>query len=1218
MTTSPAAAPFSAAPTGGGPARRLVLFGPMRFEHDGLADRIPSGDAQRLLSYLALHPRAAHRREALAELLWPDAGRRGRRNLTDNLYRIRRRLGDGWLQIDSDALRCAPSLTVDVWDFDELVASARISDLQAAIDLYTGELVPGVYDEWAVEHRAARQQAYASALRRLIVERERAGDLTGALTRAEQLLASEPLDEPTHQIRLRLLGRLGRYAAVVEHYEQLCRLLDEQLGVRPQPTTTEMVDQLASERSAAPASADELPFIGRAEERARSLDAVESMFEGRGAILCVEGVAGIGKSRLLDEIIRSARWRGAVVLGAGVPEVPESSPMAPIARALAPVLAGSRRFAIEATLEASMRRELGEIHPDWLAVGEPQPQSRDSVGRLEQSLRALGAAVAGVGKVVVAIDDLQWASAATWNALAALADGLVTNGALVVAAYRRPDVERTAGWSVLTGWDRRGVAHFVSLTPFEARDIAELLGGVEDVEPHEVLAVTGGVPFYVVEWSSTRHEHDRGADGAARLRQRIAELDPTSRSVLAAAAVLGSEIDFREWMATADASAAELATVADLLIASRWVVTTASGHAFTHDLIRGAVYEQIPENDRKRFHRRAADTVACHDPGNAPARAYHLDRAGRRRDAAAMYRRAAASHRAASAFHDAIEAWSRAFELVGAARPTERLTIALDLAEVCEIVGEHELQRPILDEASAIARSLEDDPALLRALLLAGGMAARTAEVHLAEKLLDEARDLATRLGDQRRLADAIYRRADLLAQLGQWPEAREQFVAAYELVGASDDLWLRGRVLRGLAISEVRTGRPSDATSWLEIALHEQRAAGDRMNELVTSTNLLAAYYELGSFDELVRTAEQCLPLARSFGDPVSVGIVRHHIGLAALGVGDRVRARREMVAAREAFGAAGRRRLVALSANTLGLVAEDDGDHVEAIELYSEAISIAESVEAEIEIAYASHDLGALLFESGRSDAAAPLLRRSIEAWRRAGHPLMQAKSEAYLGLCLVTPDGGQRGRADAGRDGDREVAAIVEDGLQLWRAKVAQGECPQIWMWALARLLEAVDRQSEAFEVLTTARDELLRQARSISDPVQRKRFFEDVPRNRAIIARYDELRRSAATTVRLARADAPLGRTLRDQELIQIVWTPSAPDDDAIDDPVERRRHRLGRLLSEANRCGAAPTDDDLATALGVSRRTILRDMAAIGQRDDRPTTRRRARSPHTSS
>ena len=81
-------------------------------------------------------------------------------------------------------------------------------------------------------------------------------------------------------------------------------------------------------------------------------------------------------------------------------------------------------------------------------------------------------------------------------------------------------------------------------------------------------------------------------------------------------------------------------------------------------------------------------------------------------------------------------------------------------------------------------------------------------------------------------------------------------------------------------------------------------------------------------------------------------------------------------------------------------------------------------------------------------------------------------------------------------------------------------------------------------------------------------------------------------------------------MRDGEHVSVQWTVSAPEDDTIGDKAARRRYQLKRLLKEAERQNAAPTDDDLAKILGVSRRTILRDMQVLAQDIPRLPTRKR--------
>jgi tetratricopeptide (TPR) repeat protein len=94
-----------------------------------------------------------------------------------------------------------------------------------------------------------------------------------------------------------------------------------------------------------------------------------------------------------------------------------------------------------------------------------------------------------------------------------------------------------------------------------------------------------------------------------------------------------------------------------------------------------------------------------------------------------------------------------------------------------------------------------------------------------------------------------------------------------------------------------------------------------------------------------------------------------------------------------------------------------------------------------------------------------------------------------------------------------------------------------------------------------------------------------------------------------TIRLPRAGVPLGRPLREDEWVTVTWTVAAPEDQALAGKVTRRHHRLLRLLDEARAQGAAPTQQHLAEAVGVSRRTIERDMAFLRQQtQELPPTR----------
>jgi DNA-binding SARP family transcriptional activator/tetratricopeptide (TPR) repeat protein len=1187
-------------------ARCVHLFGAMRCEDVGGTVLIPPGDSQRLVGYLALHRGGVHRREVVADALWPEHGVRGRRTLTDALYRFRRRVGDQWLDVTSDTVVLAPDVDVDVAAFDRAIADGADDDmLDEAVALHDAGLLPGVYDDWAIAEGTHRARSLTDALKRRAARRERNGDLGGALVDVRRQLSIEPLDEPAHEVYLRLLGKQRRHAEALAHFAELRRLLADELDSEPMPSTCALATQLERERPSIDAvEARTGPLIGRTEELGELLGAIDAMFalppEHRGAVVCIEGVAGIGKTRLAAEAVRSARWRGATVLTGQARQVPGSGSLAPLARVMAPLLSGPRRLQIEVDLEPALVWVLGHLDPDGAPASVPTPAGNQALA-IDHALRALGAVVARLEPTVLVLDDVHWAGPGTWDAIASFVAGFVAHGGLVVVAYRRAEIEHSPGWSILQRWAGEHRVSAIELGPLDATSVAAMArhaGGELDV----LLAATGGVPFYIEQWDELA-ERDRPSSATDLVVRRFEGLEPSAQRALEAASVLGDVIELRVWLALTKLRAVEIAPIVDRLVVDRWIEPASAGYAFTHDLIRTIVAGRLRADVQQRLHRDAARAIAERDPTRTHALAYHLDRAGEIDEAIGMYRSAGAASVERLAFRDGVAAWSRALELMDDAATDERLVVLLDVARAREVLGEHlEQQRTDLEECVDLARRLDDHEALLTALLIWSMAATRIGDTDNADRMIAEARDLADELGDTVGLARAACLRGEWFANLGRWPDALAQFTLAHDLVDndRDDHQQIRARVLRGLSASCLRMARPLDALGWLEQASSLYDATGDRVSELATVEHFLAVYYELGWLGRLIETVEAALPLARTVGNDVNVAVLLHALGVAKLSTGDRHAADEHLAAGQAAFERAGRSRNVALSIATRGLVAFDDGDDARAESLFREAIDLADELGASTEVGYASHDLGRLLIEAGRPSEALAPLRRSIDVWRSIDNALMVKTSEAYLALALDALGGH--------RDDVRKLAAT---GLAHFRGGSWLGEHPEVWLWALTRVLESVGEVESATETLRAAYDETLRQAATFDDAVQRRGFLERVPVHRAIVEAMDRAIGSDATTVvRLAHVDAPLGRALQPGEWVAVRWTVHAPDDELVADGGARRRHRLRRLLAEAESASAVPTDDDLAAALGVSRRTVLRDIDHLRANDEHPTTRRR--------
>lgn len=1189
--------------------RRVFLLGALRLDDARGPRSLTSGKAVTLFSYLLLYPRVPHQREALAELLSPDAPvERVHRNFSNTLYRLRRTLGEGWLELGAGTVtvRAGPDLWVDVWEFEQLATSAVDADLERAVELYAGELVPEIYDEWILGRRELCRQQFVAALETLAAHKEAEGDLKAALMHTRRLLTADPLHEPAHHTYLRLLGRLQRYGEALAHYDYLCRLLRTELDAEPLTETRALARAIEDERrvaSAAPQLHQErMPFVGRSAERALGVAAVEGVLAGRGGILAIQGEAGIGKSRLAREIAASARWRGVTVLSAAASETPAASPFQPLADALGSLLDGPRSQQLEALLPAGTLAALAPIHPQWRerggGDGAPLEQAHS---RFFSALHPFGETLARLTPLLLLLDDLQWADPALCTSLAALAPALAQHGALVLVAVRRPEGEATPVGEMLRAWDRAGRLKTIVLAPLDVEQVAELVSSRADADPFEIHALTEGSPFMIGEWLEGEPGHPAAASLTAR---RIRTLSESGRTALEGAAVLGESIPFSLWGEICELPLLTLAGIGEELTARHWLEPSPAGYSFVHDLLRNAAYDRLEPARRAELHERAARVLGARDPENARARAFHLDRAGMREEAVKAYREAAAQDTGRLAFREAQSALERALELMPHVPTPARVETALELAQVCEITSDHAHHRTAAEEAWRGALYLENAELLLQARLAMGrtlgwsgaGEDARRAKAHLSEALA-----LARERKDTAREIQALFELGNLASKQGDWGEARKYYA------GAEERMPTRGE--RSATLEEIdrriqssialQIGALPDLIKELDRELTVERRAGNRLNELGIRMRLLGALYNLSAWDRLSAIAKETLPLAEEVGDRFKTATVQYVQGMAAYCLGDYTGAQDLFGRAHEGYVAVNDLRSAGLAINMLGLVAEGKGEHERAVTLLVEAVEGATARETTLEAAYARHDLGALRVRLGQFTEAISLLEAARAAWTEQNNLLLRVKSEAFLGLALL----GARERARA-----QEFTA---GGVDAFRAGVPPGEQAQAWLWALYRLCCEFAPEDIANAVLRAAYDELQRQARTIGDHALRKSFFERVELNREIVNAYDRLTSTVRVLSRpLARRGAPLGRALTAEEFVTVQWMIRAPEDEVIADKTERRRHCLGRLLREAQAQDAAPTDDDLAHALGVSRRTILRDMQALAAEATMPSTRKR--------
>jgi DNA-binding CsgD family transcriptional regulator/tetratricopeptide (TPR) repeat protein len=259
--------------------------------------------------------------------------------------------------------------------------------------------------------------------------------------------------------------------------------------------------------------------------------------------------------------------------------------------------------------------------------------------------------------VVLVMEDLHWADDATRDLVVFLARRVHDLPVAVVLTARDDELDRdhptTAALGRLASSDQ---PERMTLQPL-GRASVEVLAPARD--PDEVMALTGGNPFFVTELSAL----EAGIPGSVRaaVLARAAGLSPAARHLLDAASLVAEPAEIELVMSAADARAGCI----DECVTSGALVASRGRVAFRHELARQAVADAIPPAAAARLHARLLEWLSAR-PGTDPARlAHHADHAGDERtfrfamEAAARASRAGAHRVACRQYVRAIE-WSRA------------------------------------------------------------------------------------------------------------------------------------------------------------------------------------------------------------------------------------------------------------------------------------------------------------------------------------------------------------------------------------------------------------------------------------------------------------------------------------------------------------------------------------------------------------------------------
>ena len=545
---------------------------------------------------------------------------------------------------------------VDAAAFEDAVARARgaltAGDPHTAADLlrraqdrWRGEALAEVAGEpWAVAEAARLEELRQSAAEDRIDALLALGDAAGAVSELESLVSQRPLRERRQAQLMVALYRTGRQADALRAYSAARQQLVEQMGIEPGPALQRVEDLVLRQSAdlewappavppqraaragpgdapppAEPAADGRVRLVGRDPELAVLGRAVGDALAGRRQIVLIGGEAGIGKTRLTEELAARARRAGMLILegrgfeGAGAP--PYWPWLQVLRQALAEVPEAQLRAAVapDASELAAVLPEIKELVP---GINAPVVLDADTARfRLADAFAGTLARLSAATPLVVVLDDLHWTDPGTLAILRFLARSLRAAQVLVAATYR-PNERGPHLVETLADLAREPDLVRLDLAGLRAADVATVLAARLGTEPSASTAArvaerSAGNPFFVHELARALAAAAPGDEMAALgsvpagvrdvLQLRLAALPPRTTELLQTAAVAGRRVDLHLLEAMADDALDHLepALVAGVLVP---VSGSLSRLRFVHDLLHETVLVGIPPLRRARLH----------------------------------------------------------------------------------------------------------------------------------------------------------------------------------------------------------------------------------------------------------------------------------------------------------------------------------------------------------------------------------------------------------------------------------------------------------------------------------------------------------------------------------------------------------------------------------------------------------------------------------------
>lgn len=800
-----------------------------------------------------------------------------------------------------------------------------------------------------------------------------------------------------------------------------------------------------------------LPMVGRQAELKLIEEKLDLAKEGNSQVIGIVAEAGLGKSRLVAEVIRNARRKGFVGFGGACQSDGIHTPYL----AWKSIWGAFFEVDHESSLKKQIRNIEGEIEDRAPSRVDAMPllnvvldlniPENDFTQNLEPKIRqsALHAlledclkSAAGRGAVpapdegandrgektsplLIVIEDLHWIDALSHDLLEGLAKALSNYAVCFVLAYRPPQMERLQSPRIealeqftrielheLTTLEAESAVRAKLTQLYPARGGALPAGLVE-----ALMRRAQGNPFYLEELLN--YVRDRGLDPSdiqnielpdslhTLILSRIDQLSEAEKTTLRVASIVG-RLFRAQWLTgyypelgLFPQVKAALDALSGLDITPLDSPEPELAYLFKHIVTHEVTYESLPFATRARLHEQLARYLESAD---APVEtiAFHYGRSENKAKQMEYLRKAGEASQKNFANDAALEYYGLLLPLL--IDPKEQAEIFLKRGEILQFIGK-------LDDAESDFRtaldSAQDDPALKAfAQYSLGTLNTRRSEYEAALDWLAQAKEAFTLLGDKASLARVLIWTGNIMTRKGEYAQARQILNEAVTLARQADDKRRVVDALTNLGGIASNQGDFTTARAHLEesLVLSREIAYKYGLSNALTILGFLA--YNQGDYSTARSLHEESLAFAREMGNKSSISTALSNLGAVAHAQGDYTTARKLYEESLALDREMGEKWGIAIGLLDLGSVSYLQGDYAAARAAFEESLGMCKEIDEKTKMAGALLGLGLVDLAENKPEARENILH-SLRLRVETGEQVFQTSS--LIGMAgLVLQEG------------------------------------------------------------------------------------------------------------------------------------------------------------------------------------------------------------------